>query len=308
MQRMRGVRGWCALVTLAGAAGACETARNPGGVQPDRIPPSITLSTTADTQQIASGLSFNVDASDNLGLKDIRVTYSGGYIAQTDTIFNSAVTSFNQGTHVTFPPTSGAGGFITVIGRATDGQGNFAEDTIVIFLSNVQALSVTLLAPTTGAIASPGRNVVVSVRAQQVGGILRVGFTIVPRTAVTDPTVPPTDSLVFTGTLPTDTTYTDTLTVSPSFTTGSFTVAGFAVDAGTRRAVTAAVTVNIQSVATDNTPPVVSHTIPARVEATDTITVRALDPSGIAWIGFRVDTVLTAVPPFTGITPARFDS
>jgi hypothetical protein len=308
MQQVRGVRAWGAMVALAGVVGACETARNPGGVQPDRIPPSITLSTTADTQQIATGLSFNVDASDNLGLKDIRLTYAGGYIAQTDTIFNSAVTSFNQGTHVTFPATSGAGGFITIIGRATDGQGNFAEDTVVVFLSNVQALNVTLLAPTTGAIASPGRNIVVSVRAQQVGGIQRVGFTVVPRTAVTDATVPPTDSLVFTGTLPTDTTYTDTLTVSPSFTTGSFTVAGFAVDAGSRRAVSAAVTVNIQSVATDNTPPVVSHTIPARVEATDTITVRALDPSGIFWIGFRVDTVLTAVPPFTGITPARFDS
>src|SRR6185437_7302430 len=141
MQRMRGVRGWCALVALAGAVGACE---------PDRIPPSISLTTTSDTQQIGSGLSFNVDASDNLGLKDIRLTYSGGYIAQTDTIFNSAVTSFTQGTHVTFPPTSGAGGFITIIGRAIDGQGNFSEDTLVVFLSNVQALSVTLVAPTTG--------------------------------------------------------------------------------------------------------------------------------------------------------------
>jgi hypothetical protein len=308
MQQVRAGRAWGALVVLAAAVGACETARNPSGSQPDRIPPSITLSTTADTQQIASGLQFSVSASDNLGLKDVRLTYSGGYIAQTDTIFNSAVTSFSKSANVTFPANSGAGGFITIIGRAIDGQNNFAEDTIVVFLSNVQALSVTLLAPTTGAIASPGRNIVVSVRAQQVGGIQRVGFTVVPRSAVTDPTTPPTDSLVFTGTLPTDTTYTDTLTVSPSFTTGSFTVAGFAVDAGSRRAVTPAVTVNIQSVQTDNTPPVVSHTIPARVEATDTITVRALDPSGIAWIGFRVDTVLTAVPPFTGITPARFDS
>jgi len=52
-------------------------------------------------------------------------------------------------------------------------------------------------------------------------------------------------------------------------------------------------------VQTDNTPPVVSHTIPARVEATDTITVRALDPSGIAWIGFRW-TRCSRRPPFTG--------
>jgi len=308
MQQVRAVRAWGAWVALAAAVGACETARNPGGVQPDRLPPSITLSTTADTQQIATGLSFNVDASDNLGLKDIRLTYSGGYIAQTDTVFNSTVTTFNKGEVVTFGPTSGAGGFITVIGRAIDGSGNFAEDTIVIFLSNVQALSVTLLAPTTGALASPGRNIVVQVHAQQIGGIQRVGFLVTPRTAVTDPTTPPTDSLVFTGTLPTDTTYTDTLTVVPSFTTGSFTVTGFAVDAGSRRALTPVVTVTIQSVATDNAPPVVSHTIAARVEATDTITVRATDPSAIAWIGFRVDTVLNAAPPFTGITPLKFDS
>ena len=309
LRQVRAVRAWSATIAVVGAvvAGGCETARNPGGIQRDLIPPGITLSTTADTQQIATGLSFNVDASDNLGLKDIRLTYSDPTIAQSDTVFNSTVTSFNVGRHITFPAGSGAGGFITIIGRATDGAGNFAEDTIVIFLSNVQALSVTLLAPTVGSLATPGRNFVVQVRGQQIGGIQRVGFIIVPRTAVTDPTVPPTDSLVFTGSLPTDTTYTDTLTVAPSFTTGSFTVSGFAMDASGRRAVTTpAVTVNIQSVATDNAPPTVSHTIAARIEANDTIQVRALDPSGIDTIGFRVDTVLNAAPPFTGITPLKF--
>jgi hypothetical protein len=308
MQQVRAVRAWGAMVALAAAVGACETARNPGGVQPDRIAPSMSLTTAADTQQIASGLSFTVDASDNLGLKDVQLTYSDPTIAQSDTIFNTAVTTFNRGEHITFPAGSGAGGFITIIGRATDGAGNFDEDTLVIFLSNVQALGVTLLAPGTGALASPGRNIVVAVRGQQVGGIQRVGFIITPRTAVTDPTTPPTDSLVFSGSLPVDTTYTDTLTVVPSFTTGSFTVTGFAMDASGRRALTTPVTVNIQSVATDNAPPTVSHTIAARVEATDTITVRALDPSAIAWIGFRVDTVLNAAPPFTGITPLKFDS
>ena len=176
MQQMRGVREWCALVALAGVVGACETARNPGGVLRDQIPPTITLSAASDTQQISSGLSFTVVATDNLGLKDIRLTYSDPSIAQSDSIFNTAVTSFNQSEHITFPPTSGAGGFITIIGRATDGAGNFAEDTIVVFLSNVQALSVTLLAPTPGALASPGRNLQVQVRGQQIGGLQRVGY------------------------------------------------------------------------------------------------------------------------------------
>src|SRR2546427_11951401 len=87
---------------------------------------------SADTQQIASGLSFSVSAGDTLGLKEVRLTFTGGYLAVTDTIFNTTVTSFGRGVTVTFPPTSGAGGLITIIGRATDGAGNFTEDTLGI--------------------------------------------------------------------------------------------------------------------------------------------------------------------------------
>ncbi len=301
MQQVRAVRGWCALVALAGVVAACETARNPGGVQLDRVPPSIALTAVSDTQQIASGLQFSVSATDNLGLKDIKLTFSGGYLAQTDTIFTSAVTTFNQSTTVTFPVGSGAGGFITIIGRATDGAGNFAEDTIVVFLSNVQALRVFLLAPTAPALASSGKGIPVTVQAQQLGGIQRIGFIVTPRNAVTDPTTPPTDSLVFTppARQPPDTTYTDTLTVLANG--GTFTITGFAVDAGGRRGVSSSVTVTVQSAANDVTPPVVSHTISARVEVNENIKVHATDPSGISWIGFRVDTV-------NGVTPIRFDS
>ncbi len=306
MQQRRGVRGWCVLVALAGAVGACETARNPGGVLRDVDAPVIVLSPAADTQQIAAGLSFTVNATDNLGLKDIRLTYSGGYIAQTDTVFNTAVTSFNQGTRVTFPVGSGAGGFITIIGRATDGAGNFSEDTIVVFLSNVQALAVSLVAPTAPALAATGKNIPVEVHAQQLGGIATIGFIIVPRAAVVDPTVPPSDSLVFIppARQPPDTFYTDTLTVQAGFTT--FTVTGFAVDAGGRRAFSNAVTVTVQTPGNDITPPTVSHTISSRVEVNDNVTVHATDPSGIKVMGFRVDTALAAVPPFTGVTPLKF--
>src|SRR2546429_9371215 len=306
MQQMRPVRAWCAIVVLAAVVGACETARNPGGIQRDVNPPSIVLSAAADTQAIASGLSFSVNATDNLGVKDIRITYSGGYLAQTDTIFNTTVTSYTQGTRVTFPAGSGAGGFITIIGRATDGANNFAEDTIVVFLSNVQALSVELLAPTAPAVASSGKNIPVTVHAQQLGGIERIGFIIVPRAAVTDPTTPPSDSLAFTppARQPPDTVYTDTLTVQPGFT--SFTVTGFAVDAGGRRAFSSTVTVTVQTPGNDVTPPAVSHTISSRVEVNDDITVHATDPSGISWIGFRVET--PATPPATGLVLVKFDS
>ena len=305
MRQVRVVRGWWGMVALAGLW-ACETARNPGGVQRDLIPPVITLTANADTEPIASGLQFTVDASDNLGLKDVQLTYTGGYLAQTDTVFNTTVTTFNVGESITFPANSGAGGLITIIGRATDGAGNFAADTITVFLSNVQALTVTLLQPVPPAVASSGKNIPVQVEARQLGGIATLGFIITPPNAVVDPTTPPRDSVLFTppARQPPDTIYTDTLTVQAGFT--SFTVTAFAVDAGGRRSLSPPVTVTVQTPGNDLTPPAVSHSISSRVEVNDNITVHATDPSGISWIGFRVDT--PATPPATGLVLVKFDS
>src|SRR2546430_736903 len=223
MRQVRPSRGWWGIVALAGLW-ACETARNPSGSTFDLIPPVIKLTTSADTQPISSGLQFTVTASDNLSLKDIQLTYSGGYIAQTDTVFTQTTTTFNQAASITFPASSGAGGLIKIVGRASDGAGNFATDSITIFLSNVQALTVTLLQPVPPAVASSGKNIPVQVEARQLGGIATLGFIITPRNAVVDPTTPPTDSLVFTppARQPPDTIYSDTLTVQNGFT--SFTV------------------------------------------------------------------------------------
>jgi hypothetical protein len=71
---------------------------------------------------------------------------------------------------------------------------------------------------------------------------------------------------------------------------GTFNIIGFAEDSAGRRGFSSVVTVTIQSVATDNTPPTVAHRVASRVEVDDTIHVRAQDPSAIAWIGFEVDT------------------
>jgi len=305
MQQVRTARGWCAVAALAAAVAACETARNPGGVKLDAIPPNIALS-AADTQQIANGLQFTVDASDNLGLKEVLLTYSDPTIGQTDTIFNTTVTSFNKSIKISFPANSGSGGNITITGRATDGAGNFTQATTVVVLKNVQALTVELLAPTAPAVASTGKNIQVQVHAQQLGGLQALGFIIVPRSAVVDPTTPPSDSVVFTppARQPPDTTYTDTLTVQAGFT--SFTVTAFAVDAAGRRVLSNPVTVQVQTPGNDVTAPAVSHTISSRVEVNDNITVHATDPSGIYWIGFRVDTAAT--PPATGLVLVKFDS
>ena len=274
---------------LALAVWACETARNIGGIQRDVTPPAITLTNTAgDTQAIAGGLHFNVSAVDNLALKSVNLTFSGGLIGTLDTSFIGQVKTYSVGRSITFPSNSGAGGNITIVGRATDGAGNFAEDTLSIFLSNVQALQVILISPTPGAVASQNRSIPIEVRAIQNSGISKIGFLVAPASAVTNPTVPPNDSIVFLGALKDTVDYTDTLTVLAG--TGTFQVVGFAEDSAGRRGFTNVVTVTIQSAANDVTPPLVSHSVGARVEVDDTVIVRATDASAIAWIGFRVDT------------------
>ena len=301
MLQGRGVRALWGSGVLLAAVWACETARNPAGIQRDLTPPTISLTKAPpDTQDISAGLTFSVSATDNLGLKDIRLTYTGGYIALTDTVFFSTVTASSIPVHITFPSGSGAGGLIRIVGRATDGAGNFTEDTLFIFLKNVQALRVTLLAPLTGAVAGIGKYVPIRVRGVQVSGIRRVGWVVSPGQTATN-----SDSVVNPGPpFPDSVDFVDSVLVTGA--SGFFTLAGFAVDSGFRVASTPPVTVNILSVVNDLTPPQVEHFVPLRAEVGDTVTVHATDPSGISKIGFIVTdltgaTVLAAdsigVPP-----------
>ena len=284
----RGTALW-GISALALAIWACETTRNPGGIQRDLTSPVITLTVTgSDTQDIASGLAFGVSAVDNLALKSVQLTFTGGLIAILDTNFTGQVKNYTVSRLLTFSPNSGAGGSIQIVGRATDGAGNFAEDTISIFLANVQALRVRLVLPSPGALASTGKGLPIDVIAVQNSGIAKIGFLVSPAASVTNPSTPPNDSIVFGSPFADSVEYQDTIIVVPS--SGTFNVVGFAEDSAGRRGSSAVVSVQIQSVATDNTAPEVAHRVGERVEVDDTIHVRAQDPSAISWIGFRVDT------------------
>src|SRR2546425_1486814 len=187
MLQGRGVRALWGTGVLLAAIWACETAGNPAGIQRDLTPPTISLTKTgSDTQDIAQGLTFLVAATDNLGLKDIRLTYTGGYIAVTDTVFFSTVTASSIPVHITTAALGSGGGLIRIVGHATDGAGNSAEDTLFIFLKNVQALRVTLLAPLTGAVAGIGKYVPIRVRGVQGSGIRRVGGGVSPGQTATN--------------------------------------------------------------------------------------------------------------------------
>src|SRR6266568_8354146 len=104
MRQGKVLRAWWGITALVTTVWACETTRNPIGTQTDLTPPVIVLSNTqGDTQAIANGLRFTVTANDNLGLKTIRLSYSGGYIAgPIDTTFISQVLAFTLANAVTF--------------------------------------------------------------------------------------------------------------------------------------------------------------------------------------------------------------
>ena len=282
---------WVSVVSAL-AGWACESSRSPGGFQPDLVPPTIILNSpkaqpAIDTQQIANGMSFTVGATDNLALNDISLVFAGGLIDTTDTVFyNQTLKSVTLPVHLVFPANSGAGGLIQIIGRATDGAGNFAEDTIFIFLNNVQALRVFLLSPGTGAVASTGRSIPIEVVAQQLSGIRKVGFIVAPAAATTNPTIPPDDSISYTIPYPDSVDYVDTVDVVA--TTGTFTITGFAEDSSGRRSTSATVVVSVLSAANDVTPPSVTDSVGTRIEVSDTVKVTATDPSAISQIGFRV--------------------
>src|SRR2546430_11266125 len=97
----RGTAVW-GIVALVLVVWACETTRNPGGIQRDVISPVITLSNTAgDTQAISGGLRFTVSAADNLSLKNTDLTFSGGLIGTLDTTFIRGTKNYTKAYTIT---------------------------------------------------------------------------------------------------------------------------------------------------------------------------------------------------------------
>ena len=290
------VRAIVALVTASGAVFACETNRNVGGVGRDTTAPIITLTAVGSTtQNVNTGLQFNVSASDNLTLSLVRLTYTGGYAAgPVDTTFPVGTPNVAFQRTISFPANTGVGGNVQIVGRAVDGAGNFAEDTLLIFLVNVKALNIFIVQPVSGASAAPGLNLPVQIIATHQGGVRKIGFTSSPAGAVTKGS----DSAVYTLPYPDSVSFTDTVTVNA--TTGTITFQGFAEDSSGRPGTSSSVTVAIQTAATDNTPPSVTDQVPARAEVSDSVVVHATDPSAISWIGMRIQSL--------GGATLRFDS
>ncbi|MEJ7812105.1 MAG: Ig-like domain-containing protein [Gemmatimonadaceae bacterium] len=170
-----------------------------------------------------------------------------------------------------------ASGPLYLIARVTDIAGN--DSAVVRRVRLVSGPSVVVLRPGPGAVAAPGKSLVVELRAADRDGVRSLGYNVtgaftVTRTAPTPASVK--DTLVFV----------DTLVIPASATTGTFTVSPFATDNLGQPGSGTGVVVSVQSLAGDNQGPIVTQTLRSRVESDDSVTVRATDPSGVRTVGF----------------------
>ncbi|MEX1050753.1 MAG: hypothetical protein WEC54_04315 [Gemmatimonadales bacterium] len=259
---------------------ACNEQRIGTGIERDQVAPvAQVIKTAGDTLTVTNGIQFAIGAADNLGIRSIAVTLSGGYTASFDTTFTSAVTTFQWDFTIPLPANTTAGGVIVITADVTDGNNNTAQAVDSVVLTNPAALNVVVLRPSPGAVSSAGLGVVVEIRATQRDGIQRVGY-------VTSGVVITADSVVFGSPYPDTALFVDTLTVPASTPVGNFQIVGFGVDSTGRRATSTPLIVSVQSVTSDTTAPNVNITVAARVEERDSIKVVATDPIGLTRVGW----------------------
>jgi len=270
-------------------ATACSESQFQPGFENDRFAPVIAIvKTSGDTLELTDGIQFGVVASDNLGLKNISIALTGGYTATIDTTFTSAVQQVALQVQIDLPPATTAGGHIDIAAIATDGNNLTGSAQDSVFLKNEAALSVRVLQPANGSIASPGLGIPVDVQAAQRTGVTQAGYIV---TGVFSDSA----GASYSAPLPDTVVFSDTLVIPSGTSDGTFQIIGVASDSAGRVAQSTPVTVIVQSISNDTDPPIVTFQIRDRVEASDSITVKATDPSGITEMGWSA-TLLDGTP------------
>jgi hypothetical protein len=274
-------------VALAGTLAACVSGEANNGLA-DRFPPTISLSagTVSDSQ-----MTFNVGATDNLGLLNVdAVAGAPGISAICDTTFNTAVTSFTRLCTISIPSTVPLGTTVTVLAQSVDGNHNLSPvDTLLMVTGGGSPAIVVLTQPkvTPRDTVPVGFTSAISISGRARAGVLVLGWQI---TGVFPGTV--RDSVVYSSPLK-DSLSLDTAQDYTGATPGLGTMTPFMYDSLGRLYVGPAVQFQVVASAGSNTRPVVNFGITKRVEVTDTVHVTATDRAGVAVMGY----VIRQMPP-----------
>jgi hypothetical protein len=228
---------------------------------------------------------MGVNATDNIGLKTIRVLLSGGVTTQYDTTFTSSLQSANIPLSFRVPASAQIGSTVNVRAVVLDGANNLSDTArLVMTVGNLEPPQVVITSPSAGSPVVSGKSVVLSISAKARYKVSTLGYQITGAYNTRD-------SILFSAPLRDSVAVLDTLVLPDSVRGRSITVTPFITDSLKQRVTGTGVLYEVLSPASANTIPAVRTGVAARIEVSDTVFVEATDPVGIATLGYEVRTL-----------------
>jgi hypothetical protein len=263
---------------FAAAVYACSDSTG-SSVTADSNAPSVSLTKMSSADSIVA---FSVGVKDNLGIKSIHVSVTGGLVRTFDTTFTSANTDVTIPFQIIAPSSVPKGSPVFVTASAIDGAGNKSPvDSLSLTVGNLAPPDVKITSPASGTFAVVGKSIIVSVSGKSGVRIKSLGLSATG--AVTR-----SDSLLFNSPLRDSVAFQDTLVIPATATPGTLLVTPFLIDSLGTKTSGPAISITVQTAAQSNSVPIVSFGLTPRVEVNDTIHVEATDQAGITALGYEV--------------------
>ena len=271
-----------ALVVLGAvvALGACNGDEVIDPPFRDAVKPRVTVA--KGTNQTDTTLVMSVNATDNVGLKTIRVLLSGGVAASYDTTFTSSIQAATLALTVQVPASAPLGSTVNIQAIAIDGATNLSDTArLVMTVGNLEPPRAVITSPAAGSPVVSGKALVLSLSARARYKIRTLGYQIVGAYVTRD-------SVLYGAPLRDSIALLDTLTIPDTVRGSVITVTPFIVDSLNQRVLGTPVSYAVQNASNANTIPIVRAGVTARMEINDTIFVEATDPVGISSLGYEV--------------------
>ncbi|MCC6245077.1 MAG: hypothetical protein IT353_19695, partial [Gemmatimonadaceae bacterium] len=265
------------------ALGACDGDELIDPPFRDAVKPRVTVA--KGLSQSDTTLVMSVNATDNVGLKTIKVLIGGGVAASYDTTFTSSIQTATLALTVRVPSSAPLGSTVTIQAIAIDGAKNTSDTaSLLMTVGNLEPPSTVITSPAAGSPVVSGKALVLSLSARARYKVKTLGYQIAGAYNTRD-------SVQYGAPLRDSVSVLDTLTIPDSVRGSVITVTPFIVDSLNQRVLGTGVSYSVQNASNANTIPVVRAGVTARLEVSDTIFVEATDPVGISSLGYEVRTI-----------------
>ncbi len=249
----------------------------------DGVKPRISL--VKSTNNADTLLSMGVNASDNLGIKTVRVLLSGGVTSQYDTTMTSSVQALSIALNFRVPASARLGSTVTARAIVFDGAGNMSDTArLLLTVGNLEPPVSVITSPVNGSSVVRGRDLVVSISAKARYKVATLGYQITGAYQFAD-------SVQYSNPLRDSVAMLDTLSIPDSVSGPNITVTPFITDSLGQRVNGTPSVFLVKKSGDANSVPLVRLGVSSRVEVSDTIFVEATDPEGILRLGYEVRTL-----------------